>query len=243
MNALSPAIALVLGLTSTLHCWGMCGGIVTALSMGLPSRLARSPWRRAVLVTGYNLGRIASYTLAGLLCGAAGGTILALAHADRAYLALQVLSGCVIIAVGLHLCGWFPRLAMVEGAGWRLWQWLQPVARRFLPLESLPRALVAGAIWGWLPCGLVYSMLLWAAAEADPIRGGFSMFAFGLGTLPGMIGAGMAGSRLRLASGGSGLRRAIGILIILLGLSYTAAHLAFRGEGPVAHDTHRLHPR
>ncbi|MBI2994376.1 MAG: sulfite exporter TauE/SafE family protein [Gammaproteobacteria bacterium] len=242
MSAISPAIAFVLGLTSTLHCWAMCGGIVGALSMGLPQRLLGSPGRHALLAAGYNLGRIASYTLAGVLFGATGGTLIALAHSGQAYLVLQILGGCVIIAIGLHLCGWLPRLDLIEGAGWRLWQWLQPVARRFLPVSSLPRALIAGAIWGWLPCGLVYSMLLWAAAEADPVRGGISMFAFGLGTLPGMMGASLAGSGLRLASAGGGWRRPIGVLIILLGLAYIATNMVARGAGPAAHDTHGVYP-
>lgn len=234
MDEISPVVALVLGLTSTLHCWGMCGGIVGALSMGLPDAARDSAWRRALLVTGYNLGRIGSYTLAGVLSGAAGGTMLASGHGGWAYLGLQVLGGSVIILIGIHLAGWLPRLRLVEGAGWRFWQWLQPLARRFLPIDSIPRSLVAGAIWGWLPCGLVYSMLIWAAAQADPIRGGLSMFAFGLGTLPGMISAGVAGGKLRSVSGNHPARRIIGMLLILFGLSYTAAHFALHGRT----DTH-----
>lgn len=232
-------VAFVLGLSSTLHCWGMCGGIIGALSMGLPGEVLRAPRRRVFLITGYNLGRIASYSLAGILSGAAGQTLLTLAQSQWAYRALQILGGAILVLIGMHLAGRLPRLQAIEGAGWRIWQWMQPLGRRFLPVNSFIRSVLAGAVWGWLPCGLVYSMLLWTAAGADPILGGASMLAFGLGTLPGMIGAGLASGGMRTGLGNRPLREIAGMLIILIGLAYAGVNLASRSGAPDVHAIHR----
>jgi hypothetical protein len=237
MTGLSLAAAFLLGLASTLHCWGMCGGIIGALSMGLTRDAAAAPLRRALLVAGFNAGRVLSYAVAGLVAGSAGGLVLAASGRAPAYLALQLAAAAMLVAIGLHLAGWFPALGVLEAAGSAIWRRLQAAGRLFLPVDSLPQALVLGSLWGWLPCGLVYSTLLWTAAHADPLLGAGAMAAFGLGTLPGMIAAGLAAGSAQSLRAGPGLRRAVGALIIVLGLA--SATLALLATG--AHDPDMPH--
>jgi sulfite exporter TauE/SafE len=203
--------ALILGLLGGGHCIGMCGGLMGALTLAIP---AEQRQRRLQLLLAYNLGRIASYTLAGLLLGAAGWALAS----GPAATALRVLAGLLLIAMGLYLGGWWSGLTRIEALGRGLWRHIQPVASRLLPVSSLPRALVLGSLWGWLPCGLVYSTLLWAASQGNALNSAALMLAFGLGTLPVLLATGMATERLSALLRRQGVRMAGGILVILFGL-------------------------
>lgn len=203
--------ALILGLLGGGHCLGMCGGLMGALTLAIP------PERRAQrlrLLLAYNLGRILSYAAAGLIIGLAGW---ALASSPAAKL-LRVIAGLLLIAMGLYLAGWWSGLTRVEALGRGLWRHLQPVAKRLLPVASVPRALLLGTLWGWLPCGLVYSTLLWAASQGDVLHSGLLMLAFGLGTWPVLIATGLAAERLGALLRRRGVRLAGGLLVIIFGL-------------------------
>lgn len=203
--------ALILGLLGGGHCLGMCGGLMGALTLAIP------PERRAQrlrLLLAYNLGRILSYAAAGLIIGLAGW---ALASSPAAKL-LRVIAGLLLIAMGLYLAGWWSGLTRVETLGRGLWRHLQPVAKGLLPVASVPRALLLGALWGWLPCGLVYSTLLWAASQGDVLHSGLLMLAFGLGTWPVLIATGLAAERLGALLRRRGVRLAGGLLVIIFGL-------------------------
>lgn len=238
MVMLSLAAAFLLGLASTMHCFAMCGGIIAALSMGLTSRADMPASRRLLLVAGFSVGRVASYAIAGVIAGSVGNFVVATIARDTAYAALQLFAAATLVLVGLHLAGWFPGIPALEAAGAGFWRRLQPVGAAFLPVDNLPKALVVGGLWGWLPCGLVYTTLLWTSAHADPVFGGAAMAAFGLGTLPGMTFAGLAVHRLSVPSRLS-LRRASAVLIITLGLA--SGVLAVRGGAPHVQGTHHVH--
>ena len=186
------AAAFVFGLLGGAHCIGMCGGIMSALTFAVPPSM-RSPARLSGLLLGYNLGRIASYMMAGAL--AAGlGTLIALT--PQARLGLQALAAVMLILMALYIADWWKGLLKVEAVGRRLWRYLEPVGRRLMPVVRVPQAFALGAVWGWLPCGLVYSMLAWSLAIADPLRGAALMGAFGLGTLPALLATGLAARQL-----------------------------------------------
>ncbi|MHC6226549.1 sulfite exporter TauE/SafE family protein [Pseudomonas sp. X10] len=203
--------ALVLGLLGGGHCLGMCGGLMGALTLAIPPE-QRS--RRLRLLLAYNLGRILSYASAGLLLGLAGW---ALANSPAA-LAMRVLAGLLLISMGLYLAGWWSGLTRIEGLGRGLWKHIQPVATRLLPVSSLPRALLLGALWGWLPCGLVYSTLLWAASQGNAIDSAALMLAFGLGTWPVLLATGLAAERINTLLRQRSVRIAGGLLVMLFGL-------------------------
>lgn len=233
MTTVSLGAAFLLGLGSTLHCFAMCGGIIGALSLGVP---AVSAPRRALLVAGFNLGRILGYAAAGTLAGAAGHLVLSAVAWPVARTALQLFAAAILVLVGLQLGGWLPGMSWLETLGSRLWRRIQPVGALVLPVDSLGKALIIGTLWGWLPCGLVYFALLWTAALADPAFGAAAMFAFGLGTLPGMMTAGLAARDLSAARRRPGLRRAAALLIVALGIM--SAIPAVRDRGAHAHAHH-----
>nr|WP_215730834.1 sulfite exporter TauE/SafE family protein [Pseudomonas lalucatii] len=203
--------ALILGLLGGGHCLGMCGGLMGALTLAIP---AERRARRLRLLLGYNLGRILSYATAGLLLGLAGWALAS----SPAALALRVLAALLLIAMGLYLAGWWSGLTRIEALGGGLWRRIQPLTRRFMPVDSPAKALLLGALWGWLPCGLVYSTLLWAASQGDALDSAVLMLGFGLGTLPVLLATGMAAERLTALLRRRGVRTAGGLLVILFGL-------------------------
>ena len=213
MLELAPLLvsALILGLLGGGHCLGMCGGLMGALTLAIPPEQRAQRFR---LLLAYNLGRILSYTVAGLLIGLAGWAVAS----SPAAMALRVVAALLLIAMGLYLAGWWSGLTRVEALGRGLWRHIQPLTRRFMPVTSLPRAWVLGALWGWLPCGLVYSTLLWAASQGDALDSALLMFAFGLGTWPVLVATGLAAERLTALLRKRGVRIAGGLLVILFGL-------------------------
>ncbi len=182
-----------------------------ALTLAIP---AEQRQRRLRLLLAYNLGRIVSYTLAGLLLGLAGWALAS----GPAATALRTLAGLLLIVMGLYLAGWWSGLTRIEGAGRLLWRHIEPLARRLLPVRSAPRALLLGGLWGWLPCGLVYSTLLWAASQGDALDSALLMLAFGLGTLPMLLATGLAAERLTALLRRRAVRLGGGLLVILFGL-------------------------
>ncbi len=187
------AAAFVFGLLGGAHCIGMCGGIMSALTFAVPPSM-RSPARLGGLLLGYNLGRVTSYMLAGALV-ASLGTLIGTAH-DWLRLSLQVVAALMLILMALYIADWWKGLLRIEALGRRLWRHLEPLGRRLMPVVSLPQATALGALWGWLPCGLVYSMLAWSLAMGEPLQGALLMLAFGLGTLPALLATGLAARSL-----------------------------------------------
>ena len=213
MLELAPLLvsALILGLLGGGHCLGMCGGLMGALTLAIPPE-QRS--RRLRLLLAYNLGRIFSYASAGLLLGLAGWAV---ANSPAA-LGLRVVAALLLIAMGLYLAGWWSGLTRIEALGRGLWRHIQPVASRLLPVSSLPRALLLGALWGWLPCGLVYSTLLWAASQGNAGYSAALMLAFGLGTWPVLLATGLAAERVNALLRRRSVRVAGGVLVMLFGV-------------------------
>lgn len=209
MSGATLATLFLVGLLGGTHCAGMCGGIVSALSLqatqgrsGLPIHLA------------YNLGRIASYTVAGALAGAIGYAFGDLLPVQRG---LYLFASLMLLALGLYLLGATATLAVIERGGQRLWARVQPLTRRFLPVRGPAQALPLGALWGWLPCGLVYSALTTALASGSAARGALAMLAFGLGTLPNLLLAGMLLTRFRRFAQARATRIVSGLLVLGFG--------------------------
>ena len=207
--------AFLLGLFSTAHCIAMCGSVIGALTLSLPASVRQSPKAMLPYVFNYNLGRISSYTLAGLLVAALVSPLNNIGGLDW----LRYLSVIFMIAMGLYLAGWLPRFAHIEKIGTPIWRFLQPLGQKCLPVKSLKQAFAFGAVWGWLPCGLVYAALVMAATSGDVVTGGMTMLAFGLGTLPAVMGAGLFVGFLSSIARNIWFRRAAGILIIVMALA------------------------
>jgi uncharacterized protein len=203
----------MVGLLGGGHCAGMCGGIVGAVSMSLPGTRPRLPFLLA-----YNGGRILSYTLAGMLAGAVGASSFFLGHIVPIQKILYGLSSVMLVLLGLYLAGIWHGVTYIERVGGGLWRRLQPLSKRLLPVRSAWQAVLLGGVWGWLPCGLVYSVLVAALAAGSAWQGGLLMLAFGLGTLPTLLAMGMAAVKLKKVLQQGWLRRLSGFTVILFGL-------------------------
>lgn len=218
---LSIGGALLAGLAASGHCIGMCGGIAGALSMRSPGA---GTGHRTALAAGYNLSRIASYAVAGTVAGLLGRALLAAVDVRALSVALRVTAGLVMFAAaGRLLFGW-RLLDPLESAGAGLWRRIAPWAGRQGHRGGLGGAIALGLAWGWLPCGMTYSMLLLAATTASAVTGAAVMLAFGLGTLPSMVTATVAFDRIaRGLSARGSLRRVAGLLLLAFG-AWTAGN-------------------
>ena len=219
MDILVPYLsAFLVGLLGGVHCVGMCGGIVGALTFGLAEESRDRIGSMMPYQLAYNLGRITSYTVAGALMGALGLLIVQFMPVYYAQRALMAVAGLFMVLMGLYLAGWWMLLSRLERAGGAVWRRMEPFGRRLLPVRTPAHALGVGLIWGWIPCGLVYSMLVTAVASGSALKGAGLMLAFALGTLPNLliIGA-MAGAAARLAHSET-FRQLAGGSVALLGL-------------------------
>ncbi len=203
----------LLGLLGGTHCVGMCGGIVSALTVQLPS--ARTAWP---IHLGYNAGRITSYVIAGAFMGAMGSVGMLLEHLLPVQLGLYVAANFMLVAMGAYLIGVTRALSFAERGGQMLWQYIQPLTRRFLPTRSVTQAIPLGMIWGWLPCGLVYSVLSVALLSGSAARGAATLLAFGLGTLPNLLLAGVLLARFRSFVQRRWVRLGSGLLVMVFGV-------------------------
>jgi sulfite exporter TauE/SafE len=214
-DPISLSSAFIIGLLGGAHCIGMCGGIMNALSFAIPEQ-QRRPRQVLPILLLYNLGRIVSYGLAGALMGALGAWLMT--HAAPLGPTLRIIAGLMLVAMGLYLAGWWRGLVYVEQAGTRLWKHLQPLGNRLMPVTRPGQALLLGALWGWLPCGLVYSTLTLAATAASWQQSALIMVSFGLGTLPVMLLSGAFAHRLKRWMQQAAVRHAAALLIIVFGL-------------------------
>ena len=215
MNDVSLLSFFLAGLLGGPHCFGMCGGIVAALS-GAGGQTAGGV-RPIFLQVGYNLGRVASYAIAGALAGGLGGSLM-LTGSLTVRLALLAVSGMLLVGMGLYLMGLPQLLLPLEKAGGVVWRRLQPLSKRFIPVRSFAQAVPLGLVWGWLPCGLVYTALVAALASGSAGQGALTLLAFGAGTLPHMLAAGLAAHRLRGFMQQRAVRVVAGAVVIGFGI-------------------------
>lgn len=177
--------AFLIGIAGGVHCVGMCGGIATAFGATIPSHHPKNAY-----IALYNLGRILSYTVAGGITGFLGSVVSLSQRNGLVY--LSIVSGIILLLLACYLGNWWRILTAIEALGSRIWKRIQPLSKRFLPVDSYGKALGYGVIWGWLPCGLVYSTLTWSMASGDALNGAAIMLAFGLGTLPTLFAASLS---------------------------------------------------
>jgi uncharacterized protein len=214
---LTLSAAFLVGLLGGVHCVGMCGGIVGALSSGLAPGIRLSRWRFLSALLAYNVGRILSYGLAGLLLGLLGQQVVAL-KIFGSFPVGRVVGGVFMVLFGFYLAGWWRALLVLEQAGAHLWKHIEPLGRRFIPVHGSGQAFLLGLVWGWLPCGMVYAVLALALAGGSVLHGGLVMLVFGLGTLPLMVGMGFAMGTLTRVLQGRMLRTLAGVAVMSFGL-------------------------
>ncbi len=160
MPSLDFYAAFLIGLMGAGHCVGMCGGVAAAITIGMPNNTHQK--RRWIYLLNYNIGRLVSYTIAGGLIGAALAGISTLNGTSNPLVYMRLFAALMMIILGLYIGQWWAGLSQIERAGKKIWRHISPIATSLLPLKSPVKALPFGFLWGWLPCGLVYSTLTWA---------------------------------------------------------------------------------
>jgi sulfite exporter TauE/SafE len=219
--------AFLVGLLGGVHCIGMCGGIVGALCLGLGSKggnefdikqekTAQQNFKKVFpFLLSYNAGRISSYTLAGILMGGIGWLGSHLFTLYSIQQTLEIIAAIFMLALGLYIAGWWKGLANVERWGGKvIWKRLEPLGRRFMPVTSYRQAFSLGLVWGWLPCGLVYSVIIWTISTQSPLEGGLLMLSFGLGTLPNLLLMGIFASTLNQFIQQPWVKQVAGVMIM-----------------------------
>jgi sulfite exporter TauE/SafE len=220
------ATAWAMGFLGSTHCVGMCGGISAALSFALPAD-ARKGVRLFGYQLAYNSGRIGTYTLLGALLGLLGGGVLG---SWAMTLWPRLVAAALMIVLGLYLAGWWRGLQRLERFGGGLFKYLQPLSKRLLPVDNPLKAIVAGAVWGFLPCGLVYSGLGLALTAANTQTSALIMLAFGLGTLPTLLVTGALAGQLRRFMQAAATRQAAGAIVIGFGVWTAIMAVQHRGH-------------
>jgi len=229
LDFVSIFAAFNMGFLGSLHCVGMCGGIISMLSLGLAQDIQTKPKTRLGYLLAYNSGRILSYMLAGVLLALFGQALLAFLPNPQEtgrYFAI-----IFMVLLGMYIANWWRGLVYLEKAGSHLWQYVEPLGRRFLPVKNYPQAFLVGSVWGWLPCGMVYAALALTLAVADPVQGAVVMLAFGLGTLPMLLLMGTLAAKVNQWRQKVWLRQVAGLSIIAMALWLLAMP-------PMNHDHH-----
>jgi sulfite exporter TauE/SafE len=218
--------AFLTGLTGGVHCAAMCGPLV-GIACGSHQRSGREA-PALLRALAYNGGRIATYVFAGAMTGALGAAGLGLRGDPIVHQTLLAVMSMSLILLAGCIAGITPLRRVLEAAGGVIWRRVEPHARRFLPATTPGRAFGLGLVWGWLPCGMVYVVLISAAASADPAHGALTMAAFGLGTLPNLLAISACFGQLRRLVRGRLVRVLAATVIAVAGVTglARAAHPA-----------------
>jgi uncharacterized protein len=231
--------AFLVGLAGGAHCAVMCGGVASATCGRVgPSCPSTLPLRGGSLAraAAWNLGRIATYAACGAIVGLVGSASSSFVPFEALRFGLRAAAAIALVGIGLHLAGISRAFAAVEKLGQPLWKRVAPVATKLLPARTPLHAALLGAIWGFVPCGLVYAALTLAVSSGSAVAGAASMLAFGAGTLPVMTTLASLGGVLGRAFGRPNLRRVAGAVIVVLGAQQTA--LAYRAAGTALGGAH-----
>ncbi|MET1253885.1 sulfite exporter TauE/SafE family protein [Aliikangiella maris] len=220
--------AVILGLMGAGHCIGMCGGIISTLSMATDDK--QHKWFKVI---SYQIGRISSYTTLGLIAGWLGNQ----SQRVTDFPVLQTISGVLLILMGLYISKAWNAITYLEKVGKLLWNKISPLSKHLLPVKSIKQALFLGALWGWLPCGLVYTSLGYALTLATPINSGLFMLFFGIGTLPATLAAGAASVTLKIWLNKKPVQWASALVLILFGF-YILYGLFFADSTMAGHHHH-----
>lgn len=229
-------LALLLGLLASGHCAGMCGGLLGALSQGNTAPV-RTPWQNQLHLCVMNLGRISTYGIAGAILGWFGAELGLLFDIPQWSFWLRNVMAGLMILIGLQL------ILQQEQVFKHLEKWSLPLWRKLQPHwlsgnknHHLLYSYKIGLLWGMLPCGLVYSVLLTATSSGSSFNGSVTMLGFGLGTLPALVLSGNAFWAYKRFISQQYHRLAAGVVLISSGLFIFSAPLL------VQHDAIKTHP-
>jgi len=208
--------ALVIGLLGAGHCLGMCSGIASAITFSTENSKSKVTSFISLLL--YNIGRISSYTLAGAIFAGSSSALIIFFGGKEALIYLRIVAAILMLLLALYISRLWFGLLVLEKMGQGVWQYIKPIAQYFLPLKHPIFALPLGFLWGWLPCGLVYSTLSWAASSGSTENGAIIMLGFGIGTLPAMLTVGALTQQLKVTLNHRYFRNVSALLLSMFAL-------------------------
>ena len=207
--------AFMVGLLGVGHCLGMCGGISSALA----TDFSHTAYKRFSFLVLYNIGRIGSYSLFGAIVGGLFASLSDMAQMIQKLMILKLFAGLLMVILGFHIAQWWHGgIIQLERLGKMPWKYLSPWIKKVVPVRNFSTAILFGAIWGWLPCGLVYTTLSWAAFSGNMISGALLMMCFGCGTLPAMLLVGSGSQFLQSVLHHPAIRQLFGLAFIVYGI-------------------------
>ncbi|MCK5818792.1 MAG: sulfite exporter TauE/SafE family protein [Psychromonas sp.] len=209
--------AIIIGLLGAGHCLGMCSGIASAITFSEKNKQSRTASLVSIVL--YNIGRVSSYALAGFIVAGSGGALVLLLGGKEALIYLRMFAAILMLFLALYISRIWFGLLKLEQAGQFIWRFFKPIAQHFIPLKHPLFAFPLGFIWGWLPCGLVYSTLSWAASSGTATSGALIMIGFGLGTMPAMLTVGSLSHQLKYYLNHHIFRYGSGVLLAIFAIN------------------------
>lgn len=209
--------AFLIGVLGSSHCIGMCGGIISMLTTALPNKEKEQPsFSKFILVLFYHFGRISSYTLIGAIVGFTGS--LAAKNIGIPLAGMRLIAAIFLIFLGLYIGQWLMWINRIEYFGKKIWQLISPMSKRIIPVDTPLKAIALGTLWGWLPCGLVYSTLTWSLASGNVLSGALIMTFFGLGTLPALLSISLGTIKINKVIKNHTFRKIMALSLIIYGI-------------------------
>lgn len=209
--------AIIIGLLGAGHCLGMCSGIASAITFSEKNKQSRTASLVSIVL--YNIGRVSSYAFAGFIVAGSGGALVLLLGGKEALIYLRMFAAILMLFLALYISRIWFGLLKLEQAGQFIWRFFKPIAQHFIPLKHPLFAFPLGFIWGWLPCGLVYSTLSWAASSGTATSGALIMIGFGLGTMPAMLTVGSLSHQLKYYLNHHFFRYGSGLLLAIFAIN------------------------
>ena len=229
--------AALAGLGGAAHCAAMCG----PLTLALGAESFAQPQGSLSVALRFNLGRLVAYSTAGGAAAGLVGTALHTADLMYATILVRILAAALLGLVGLGLPG-LPGLPALERRLAPLWRVIRsgitPLTRAAMRAPRPWRPFLFGLLWLFVPCGLVWSMLLVAATRGSFSSGAMTMLAFGIGTAPAVLSLTIAGTRVVQWLSGRQTRRWLGLLLVLMaavGVATAGHHAGMGAAGEHAH--------
>lgn len=204
--------AIIVGFLGGAHCFGMCGPIVSTISITIPKE------QTIKFNIAYNLGRIFSYITAGVIAGSLSMLLIKTGDGKNILITLRVLSFLMMIAIGLYISGLLNLLKFIEKLGNKIWKHIEPTATKFFPFTTIKQAFIAGVLWGFIPCGLVYGVLALVLTSGSPSYGAIYMLGFGIGTLPALVSMGIFSQKIKPWLQNKTIKLVAGLLLATIAL-------------------------
>lgn len=229
--------AFFVGLLGSGHCFGMCGGLAAGLgTLPVAGEDNTDTKPRATSAFLFNIGRIISYAGLGLISAWFLASLGHTLNIPKWSMILRFVTALMIFLIGVQFLFNWQTLAGIERVGAKVWKLILPLAVKASSLPGGTGRLLLGLCWGLLPCGLVYSVLLTASAAGSPVSGAAVMLAFGLGTLPSMLGMSLAAPALASLLSDKWTKKLMGAALIMLAvLSVSLMVVKMQGQGGHKH--------